>query len=566
MTHFDDLPKRDENRRIQEKSETAFETALTNCGKFVLQRKDRYDYGTDYLIEASNAGAMTNVRVHTQLKGTGCQSNTDGSVSVSIARKNLNYLAMQPGSIFVCFHIPSQRLLVRRVDDVIREYEHKNRRWRNQTTVTVRFKLDFDQAFQRTLKEYVVAFAKGARGYRLDVVTLPPENIPSILEKGAVDLPVPADQEQAEKILTELYDKGHDRTISRNFEKFRAVLGRSNEKFLIAYMAEINLGINGLECDKSRIVEGIEVIGGAVDGGLFSPGSLLYCIGNGWQAIGEYEKARDAYDSALILLDNAESRKVAAQCCKNLGTTMEKLNEPDTAYAFYSRALEFDPNLSEAHFALALYYNRKNVNLELALEHLDAIVWPTGSAGTNSSVQAWRAEILFKQGEIKEAFRDIRALLSDADKLTWVWPWCARLVATYGGTSVDSAEAALKFWDSFLIKFSDDLIARRERLLCIWFLRTNGCSVDCEYEKFKQDIADIVDKGVLNPAFLWDRVGHWAQDEGDWSEAEHCYRKAFELSPAQYGYCLGTALNFLGRYVEALHILLARRKSINQTQ
>ncbi len=138
---------------------------------------------------------------------------------------------------------------------------------------------------------------------------------------------------------------------------------------------------------------------------------------------GEYEKARDAYESALILLDNAESRKVAAQCCKNLGTTMEKLNEPDAAYAFYSRALEFDPNLSEAHFALALWYNRKNVNLELALEHLDAIVWPTGSAGTNSSVQAWRAEILFKQGEIKEAFRDIRALLSDGDKLTWIWPW-----------------------------------------------------------------------------------------------------------------------------------------------
>ena len=114
--------------------------------------------------------------------------------------------------------------------------------------------------------------------------------------------------------------KGHDKTISRSFEKFRAVLGRSNEKFMIVYMAEINLGINGQEYDKSRIAEGIEVIRVAVDGELFSPGSLLYCVGNGWQALGEYEKARDAYNSALHLLDKAKFPKIAAQCCKNLGT------------------------------------------------------------------------------------------------------------------------------------------------------------------------------------------------------------------------------------------------------
>ena len=560
MTHFDDLPKHDENRRIQEQSETAFETELTNCGEFVLQSKDKYDYGTDYLIEAQQSDVMTNVRVHTQLKGTGRKANSDNSVSISIDRKNLNYLAMPPGSIFVCFHIPSQRLLVRRVDDVIGEYEHSGIRWSNQKTVTVRFKDEFDQDFQRSLNAYVVACAKEARDHRFHILTQPPENISSVLGEGAIDLPVPADKAQAEEILAKLYEKGHDRTISRSFEKFRAVLGRSNEKFMTAYMAEINLGMNGQECDKSRIAEGIEIIRGAVDGGLFSPGSLLYCVGNGWQAIGEYEKARDAYDSALNLLDKAKFPEIAARCYKNLGTTMEKMNKPDAAYTFYTRALELDPNLSEAHLELALWYNRHDVELERSLKHLDAIVWPTNSAGTNSSVHAWRAEILFKQGKAIEAFRDIRALLAEGGKLTWAWPWCARLVATYGGTSVDSAEGALKFWDAFLTKFSDDLIARREQLLCIWYLRTNVGSVEYNYEEFKQNITEIVDRGVLNPAFLWDRVGHWAQDEGNWSEAENCYRKAFELSPAEYGYCLGTALNFLGRYAEALPILLEQAK------
>ena len=72
MSNLDDLPKRDENRRIQEKSETVFRTAISECGEFEIQSnsKDNYDYGTDFQIEAINAGAMTNVRVHVQLKGT----------------------------------------------------------------------------------------------------------------------------------------------------------------------------------------------------------------------------------------------------------------------------------------------------------------------------------------------------------------------------------------------------------------------------------------------------------------------------------------------------------------
>ncbi len=59
----------------------------------------------------------------------------------------------------------------------------------------------------------------------------------------------------------------------------------------------------------------------------------------------------------------------------------------------------------------------------------------------------------------------------------------------------------------------------------------------------------------IDAAHLWDRVGHWAQEDGDWDKAEVYYRKAFELEPDRYGYCLGTALNFLERFVEALPIL-----------
>ena len=406
---------------------------------------------------------MTNVRVHVQLKGTRRERNADGSVSLSIDRANVNYLAMQPGALFVCYHAPSKRVLVRRVDDVFREYEHRSTGWTNQKTVTVRFNDEFNDDRQRTLKNHVVACAKRARDHRLNFTKHPSENIFSFLEEGAIDLTVPADQKQAVEMLDELYDRGHDRTISRSFDKFQAILGPSNGKFLLAYMAEINLGINGRECNKSRIADGIEVIRSAVNHGVFSPGSLLYCVGNGWFAIEEYEKASDAYSSALVILDQENATDVAARCCKNLGAAMEKLNDPHAARAFYTRALRLDPDLAEAHFALALWYNRQNTDIDRALEHLDAIVWPANSAGTSPSVQAWRAEILFKQGTIKEAFHNIRALWSDGDRLVWVSPWCVRLVATYGRTSLEAARGAVQFWDTYLRRFTGGLLAKRER-------------------------------------------------------------------------------------------------------
>ena len=76
---------------------------------------------------------------------------------------------------------------------------------------------------------------------------------------------------------------------------------------------------------------------------------------------------------------------------------------------------------------------------------------------------------------------------------------------------------------------------------------------------FDEHIA-IVD--AEDAALPWDRLGHWAQDEGNWEEAELCYRKAYELAGGHYGYCLGTALNFLGRFEESRPILLEQAEQL----
>jgi tetratricopeptide (TPR) repeat protein len=96
------------------------------------------------------------------------------------------------------------------------------------------------------------------------------------------------------------------------------------------------------------------------------------------------------------------------------------------------------------------------------------------------------------------------------------------------------------------------------------YQRAEGQSVGRTYAEFRDEfdrqIEHINDKD--ESAFLWDRLGHWAQDEGDWAETERCFRKAYDLAGGHYGYCLGTALNFLGRFEESLPILREQAERI----
>ncbi|MYJ20648.1 MAG: tetratricopeptide repeat protein [Rhodothermaceae bacterium] len=322
-------------------------------------------------------------------------------------------------------------------------------------------------------------------------------------------------------------------------------------------MAEINLGMNGVECDRSRILEGIEVIKKAVDGGVYSPGAMLYCVANGWLALNKYERAVKAYRLALGVLIEAGLTEVVAQCYKNLGSTMNKLNKPHKARYFYKRALEYDAELAEAHFALALW-NRRNGDFKTALSYLEEIIWPQGSAGTSANVSGWRAECLFELGKIKEAIREIISLLSMADKPDWVWPWCAKLVAKYGNVSQDASEFSIRFWDRYLKQNAGDTRAQIQRLLSVWYLYSNFDKAIWSYQEFKQNVVDITNDGISNPEFLWHLVGLWAQKEENWTEAEEWYRKAYDHFPEEYGYYLGTALNQIGRYEEALQILLSQ--------
>jgi tetratricopeptide (TPR) repeat protein len=551
---LNELPKRAATHELDDVAQGAFEAAL-GTALFFVQQKDRRDYGTDYQLEAQSGGQTTNLRVHVQLKGTDRDATAEGTLSVVVDRTNLNYLLAQPHSIYVYFHRPSGRLLARYATDVFQEYERRGTPWQHQDTITVLFAEPFDKPFQLRLRDVVVAGGRTARDERLDWLTTPPERLSESLKQAVPRIEIPTDVTAAKALLRILYEEGQDAVISKAFEGFAAVLGRSSVALLPAYMAEINLGVNGHVVDQQRVQAGIESMQAIEHSGEYHWGSLLYSQGNGWLALEEYEKARETYLAALVELDGSRWGAIEARCSKNLGTVMHHLGAEEAARALYERALELEPDLPEGHFALGLELLRSGEDLESAIEHLDLVITSGGRAKIPSSAAAgWKVEALFRAGRHVEAFGLVNVLISEAKDFAWIWPWLAKQVAVHGRSSPEMTRKSIRFWRAYLSDHPAHDAARRESLLCHFALHMAG-SGELDFGSFRTLAVTLIEDGVADPAFLWDRVGHWAQKNGEWIDAEEAFRTAWQLEPSRYGYCLGTALNFLGRFDEALPIL-----------
>ncbi|GBQ64652.1 TPR repeat containing protein [Ameyamaea chiangmaiensis NBRC 103196] len=563
LDHLDDLPKRDANHVTEEKAETAFQARLAASGRFILQRADRKDYGTDCEIEVVDQEQATNVRVHVQLKGTERPLNADASLSIEVNRSNLNYLLMHPHSLYAAYHIPTSSLRICPAETVLHQYEHAGKNWTHQQSLTVNFTDELTNARLDRLATVARSAARAARDRRIEQTRAAPGDIAGLVRCGIPDIHVPDDPAVASQLLAHLYDQDADTVISAAFDRFAEVLGVGNEPMGPAYMAEVNLGMAGLSRSRARIEDAVKFFRNQLDLGRYERGSLHYTIGNAFSALGREEDAKAAYEAALADPAFANTPDLASQGHKNLGTSFERLGDEKRAVEHYREALRLNPHLPEAHNALAQFYVRHG-EWKHALAHLDQAVFTDPTRAKAAGVAGWRANVLFNMGEGSAAFREINGLLVQADCEPWIWPFFARLVASFGRTTTENARRALGFWHRYVGAHPETSGGRRELLLATLYLRAEGEDVSWTYAEFRAEfdrqIEHLDDKDEV--AFLWDRLGHWAQDEADWAEAEFCFRKAYDLTGGHYGYCLGTALNFLGRFEESLPILREQAERI----
>ena len=555
MSHFDDLPRHDRNRELEEKAVTAFQKIVSDSGVFILQGADRKDYGIDCQLEVIHQERATNVRLHVQLKGTERELNADGSVSVQVMRTNLNYLLLNDCSFYACYHVPTGSLRICSADSVLRQYEHSGKNWADQQSLTIAFAEELTVERLKRLAQLARSGAMSSRDRRIEQSRASPADVPGTLLRSAPDVHVPEDPDVASRILQELYEKGADDVISAAFGKFAAALGVDSDAMGHCYMAEINLGLAGKSRFPQRIEDAIPHFRSKLDGGRILPGSLHYCIGNAYSALHDEQAAKLAYEAALADPAITARPSLAAQAHKNLGTSFERLGQERQAVDHYREALRLNPDLAEAHNAMGNYYVRHG-HYQDALAHLDRVVFTERSRGKTSAVIGWRANVLFNLDEGRAAFREINTLVAQADNLEWIWPWCARLVASFGRTSKDNALQALNFWQRYMRAHPEASPARRELLLTTFYLQSEGGSVGKTYAEFRQEFEHhIAHVDPDDAALPWDRLGHWAQSEGDWQEAERCFRKAYDLKGGHYGYCLGAALNSLSRFEESVPIL-----------
>lgn len=563
MSPFDDLPRRDVRHVIEEKAEAAFQAILAENGRLLLQRADRKDYGIDCQIEVISGDQATNARIHVQLKGTERELNADGSLSIDVSRTNLNYLLMHPHSVYVAYHLPTETLLVCPADMVMRQYEHGGTSWAYQKTVTVTFIETLSSDRLDRLGALAETAARTARNSRLQQSQSAPADVSGLLRRSAPQLHIPDDPASARALLEQLYARNADDAISAAFEQFEAVLGSGNPLLGLAYMSEINLGMSGRATNTVRVMAGVAHFQAELNGGRYQRDGLLYTIGNGLSALGRHDEARTNYEAALADPGATERPELAAQVHKNLGSSLEQLGEGALAAEHYRQSLRLDPHLPEAHYALAQMHVRDGEWTD-ALLHLDQAVFTDAARTKTAGVIGWRANVLFNMGQGDAAFREINSLLVDTDTEPWIWPHCGRLVATFGRTSSANARHAVGFWTRYIRALPEHSSARRELLLSTFYLRSSGEEVGRSYAEFRSEFDRHIPHVTDNEdaALLWDRLGHWAQDEEDWPEAERCFRIAYDLGGGHFGYCLGTALNFLGRHEESLPILKEQAETL----
>ena len=151
-----------------------------------------------------------------------------------------------------------------------------------------------------------------ARDKRASQASAAPNDLSDHVLRAPPDIHIPDDAEMARTLLKDLYDKDGDEAISANFDKFAVVLGRDSDDMAVAYMAEINLGMDRQGQHPERIEAAISFFRDRLPAAANSAVGLHYSIGNAFHTLGREEEARGARSRARRSADRARARSCGA--------------------------------------------------------------------------------------------------------------------------------------------------------------------------------------------------------------------------------------------------------------
>ncbi|GAA5095545.1 tetratricopeptide repeat protein [Wohlfahrtiimonas larvae] len=552
------LPEYSPSHKLEEDSKITFQKTI-NRQLFQIQKEDKRDYGTDLELELIHKSSATNFRLHIQLKATEKDNNVDGSISIPVDVKNIFYLSHQKYSLYICYHKPSNTLFVKSVGELLTEKERDDPKWKSQDTITIRFYEKFNDDFQTKLHKKIITAQHqewlSHQKWNIDA----PTEFKKMIIKQIQYIQIPDSTHDASQLLSLLYQENEDATISHYFDIFITRLDHNDDNLILLYLAEINLAINNDDNENIRseiLEESIQLFQAEITKTLprFEIYSMYYNLGNAYLGTKQFHKAIDAYLTAIKHAQH--SNEILGMSYKNLGSCYNHLNKTQEAKLAYEKALHYQPDLPEAHFALAMLH-KNNQDYQKALNHIDSIYFQNEKQ--HLSMQAWRLALLLKTDQNTHFFRQLNELQRYTAKHKWVLYWSAKYVSQLTFTSIEIACKSSNFWKKYLsLDTYNANIAKEHYLLAQLFIYTESQIAEMKYIEFKNEMTQLINNhDPSHAAFLWDRIGHWAQVDNLWEEAELCYKKAYDLNPQDhYGYCLGVALIHLGKPEQAIPLLI----------
>lgn len=151
------LPQFDKNAQLEDRSIKSLNALLRTANDFCLRDERASDFGVDASLEVICDGLATNFRSQVQLKAVHTLApNKDGSFSLPVDVHNVNYLLNGTSPLYVLYLDDHDEFLYAWAADERRRFDAETPGWKEQETVSVRFRERLDAQSLRAVRDRIL--------------------------------------------------------------------------------------------------------------------------------------------------------------------------------------------------------------------------------------------------------------------------------------------------------------------------------------------------------------------------------------------------------------------------
>ncbi|MDB5320261.1 MAG: hypothetical protein JWN40_1892 [Phycisphaerales bacterium] len=193
------LPQSDRQAELQRLSFKKLAGLLANQDELLLREEPTEDRGVDGSFEVKLPQGYTNMRSQVQLRSKdSVDRNADGSISLSVQASNFNHLLNGTCPIYILYDALGDQFWYTWAHDESRRLAQENPSWREQKSVTLRFRAALDLQAVPAMRDRIMREAKLGRRTQDSLasgsitesvsISIDPRTLESVDSIGAYDI------------------------------------------------------------------------------------------------------------------------------------------------------------------------------------------------------------------------------------------------------------------------------------------------------------------------------------------------------------------------------------------